>query len=151
MPGVWALVHAGASVGRYRAQVVLHNRNGMTFGPLSFGNHIPVLVCGDWKRGNRQDVLQFTVSTKEKIDHPTPKPLAAMLALIEKWTEQEWTLCDPFMGSGTTLVAAELLGRRGIGIELSPEYFDIACRRVEEAVRKREAEQAQLTLTEATA
>ncbi len=56
------------------------------------------------------------------------------------------TVLDPFMGSGTTLVAAELLGRRGIGIELSPEYFDIACRRVEEAVRKRETQEAQLTL-----
>ena len=40
------------------------------------------------------------------------------------------------MGSGTTLVACAKLGRKGIGIELDPDYFDIACRRVEEAYRQ---------------
>jgi DNA modification methylase len=40
------------------------------------------------------------------------------------------------MGSGTTLVACAKLGRKGIGIELDPGYFDIACRRVEEAMRQ---------------
>jgi DNA modification methylase len=46
------------------------------------------------------------------------------------------TILDPFMGSGTTLVACERMGRKGIGIELDLGYFDIACRRVEEAVRQ---------------
>ena len=46
------------------------------------------------------------------------------------------TILDPFMGSGTTLVACQRLGRHGIGIELDPEYFDIACRRVDQATRQ---------------
>ena len=46
------------------------------------------------------------------------------------------TILDPFMGSGTTLVACAKLGRKGIGIELDPDYFDIACKRVEEAYRQ---------------
>ena len=46
------------------------------------------------------------------------------------------TILDPFMGSGTTLVACQRLGRHGTGIELDPEYFDIACRRVDEAARQ---------------
>jgi DNA modification methylase len=46
------------------------------------------------------------------------------------------TILDPFMGSGTTLVACAKLGRKGIGIELDPDYFDIACRRVEQAYRQ---------------
>jgi DNA modification methylase len=46
------------------------------------------------------------------------------------------TILDPFMGSGTTLVACQRLGRQGTGIELDPEYFDIACRRVDEAARQ---------------
>lgn len=55
------------------------------------------------------------------------------------------------MGSGTVLVAAELQGKQGTGIECVPEYFDIACRHVKEAVRKREADAAQLTLATGTA
>ena len=46
------------------------------------------------------------------------------------------TILDPFMGSGTTLVACAKLGRKGIGIELDPDYFEIACRRVEQAYRQ---------------
>ena len=41
-----------------------------------------------------------------------------------------------FMGSGTTLVACQRMGRNGTGIELDPDYFDIACRRVDEATRQ---------------
>jgi len=46
------------------------------------------------------------------------------------------TILDPFMGSGTTLVACQRMGRAGTGIELDPDYFDIACRRVDEAARQ---------------
>ena len=46
------------------------------------------------------------------------------------------TVLDPFMGSGTTLVACAKLGRKGIGIEIDPDYFDIACKRVEDAYRQ---------------
>ena len=46
------------------------------------------------------------------------------------------TCLDPTMGSGTTLVACAKLGRKGIGIEIDPGYFDIACKRVEEAYRQ---------------
>jgi len=46
------------------------------------------------------------------------------------------TILDPFMGSGTTLVACQKLGRYGIGIEIDPDYFEIACRRVDEAARQ---------------
>ena len=46
------------------------------------------------------------------------------------------TILDPFMGSGTTLVACQRIGRNGTGVELDPEYFDIACRRVDEATRQ---------------
>ena len=45
-------------------------------------------------------------------------------------------ILDPFMGSGTTLVACAKLGRKGIGIEMDPDYFEIACKRVEDAYRQ---------------
>ncbi len=46
------------------------------------------------------------------------------------------TILDPFMGSGTTLVACAKMGRKGIGIEMDPGYFNAACRRVEQAYRE---------------
>lgn len=67
--------------------------------------------------------------------HPTQKPLALMEWCLG-FLPTAQTILDPFMGSGTTLVACAKMGRKGIGIELDPDYFDIACRRVEQAYRQ---------------
>jgi hypothetical protein len=67
--------------------------------------------------------------------HPTQKPIALMEWCLGFLPDAK-TILDPFMGSGTTLVACQRLGRQGIGIELDPEYFDIACRRVDQATRQ---------------
>ena len=69
-------------------------------------------------------------------EHPTQKPVRVMEWCIEQLPPSTETILDPFMGSGTTLVACAKLGRRGIGIELDESYFEIACRRVEEAYRQ---------------
>ena len=65
--------------------------------------------------------------------HPTQKPLEVMKWVIELCPKAD-TILDPFMGSGTTGVAAVQLGRKFIGIEREPKYFDIACKRIEQAV-----------------
>ena len=68
-------------------------------------------------------------------DHPTQKPVELMewcLGFLPDAT----TILDPFMGSGTTGVACMRLGRRFIGIEIEPRYFDIACRRIEAEHRR---------------
>jgi site-specific DNA-methyltransferase (adenine-specific) len=65
--------------------------------------------------------------------HPTQKPIALMVWCIEQAGNPQ-TILDPFMGSGTTGVAAIQLGRKFIGIEREPKYFDIACKRIEQAV-----------------
>jgi site-specific DNA-methyltransferase (adenine-specific)/modification methylase len=67
--------------------------------------------------------------------HPTQKPVALMEWCIGFIPDAE-VILDPFMGSGTTGVAAVQLGRKFIGIEIEPKYFDIACRRIEEATRQ---------------
>ena len=67
--------------------------------------------------------------------HPTQKPVALMEWCLGFLPDAK-TILDPFMGSGTTLVACQKLGRQGIGIELDEDYFEIACRRVEEAARQ---------------
>ena len=65
--------------------------------------------------------------------HPSEKPLQLMRWTIEV-VRAAGTVLDPFMGSGTTGVAAIQLGRKFIGIEREPKYFDIACKRIEQAV-----------------
>ena len=64
--------------------------------------------------------------------HPTQKPIALMLWALKMAPEAQ-TVCDPFMGSGTTGVACVRMGLRFTGIEIERKYFDIACRRIEQA------------------
>lgn len=71
----------------------------------------------------------------EPRQHPTQKPLFVMQECLNRVREAQ-TILDPFMGSGTTGVAAVQMGRDFIGIEREPKYFDIACRRIEQAQRQ---------------
>ena len=71
--------------------------------------------------------------------HPTQKPVELMVQLIAASTKEGDTVLDPFMGSGTTAIAAIREKRNFIGFELNKEYYDKACKRIK-------LEQAQLTL-----
>jgi site-specific DNA-methyltransferase (adenine-specific) len=68
--------------------------------------------------------------------HPCSRSLVHFRFLVRWWSEPNETVLDPFMGSGTTGVACATLGRKFIGIEVEQNYFDIACRRIEDAYRQ---------------
>lgn len=68
------------------------------------------------------------------IEHPSPKPLDLIMWLVETTSAQ--TILDPFMGSGTTGVACVKLNRNFIGIEINPDYFAIAQRRIADAQKQ---------------
>jgi DNA modification methylase len=72
----------------------------------------------------------------QPFNHPTPKQLGITEWCVSKASKEADVVLDPFMGSGTTGVAAVKLGRRFIGIEIDERYFDIACRRIEAATRQ---------------
>jgi DNA modification methylase len=133
MPGNTALIRAATAIGQYRDCIVLHNRNGMTLSAIAFGSYIPVLACGDWKWRAQPNLLPFNVTITEKINHPSPKPVAAMRQLIARFTEPGATVFDPFMGSGTTGVACVQTGRHFIGCEIDAGYFAIAKKRIDQA------------------
>lgn len=87
-------------------------------------------------RGNEKGFAPKSKEAKEFISsHPTQKPVEVM-----KWclgfVPDAKTILDPFAGSGTTGVACVKLGRKFVGIEIEPKYFDIACKRIEEAYRQ---------------
>ena len=68
--------------------------------------------------------------------HPCPKPIEYSMWLVSRAAKRAQSILDPFCGSGTTGVAAVKLGRRFTGIEIDPGYFDIACRRIEAALKQ---------------
>ena len=78
-------------------------------------------------------MLQEDMKNKDFRFHPTQKPVGLMTWIIEKYTEEGQTICDPFMGSGTTGVACIQTGRNFIGIEKDEKYFEIAKKRIEGA------------------
>jgi site-specific DNA-methyltransferase (adenine-specific) len=73
-------------------------------------------------------------NTPKKNFHPTVKPIALMEYLVKLVTKEGAIVLDPFMGSGTTGIACKNLNRNFIGIELDPEYFKIAEKRIQEAM-----------------
>jgi site-specific DNA-methyltransferase (adenine-specific) len=84
-------------------------------------------------QNSRQISQSISATNGERVGHPTQKPLRVMT-----WTLQQagavQTVLDPWMGSGTTLVAAKLLGRHAIGIELEERYAEIAANRLAQGV-----------------
>lgn len=74
------------------------------------------------------DFQQVKNVSGEKEDHPCQIPVALVERIIA-FIEAD-TICDPFMGSGTTGVACANAGRRFVGVEVEPRYFDIACKRI---------------------
>ena len=84
----------------------------------------------------RIKALNMVSANQDGRVHPTQKPLELMRWCIWQCKPAPQTILDPFMGSGTTGVAAMQLGRKFIGIELEPKYFDIACERIENAQRQ---------------
>lgn len=130
MTGNPEMIAVGQAIGQVQNVVVLQARNGMTRSKTGFANWFPALICGEWCWQARQNHLAFTVTLEENIPHPSPKPLSAMRKLLEKYTEPDWLICDPFAGSGTTLVAAQQLGRHFIGCDISAEYVALASKRL---------------------
>jgi len=77
-----------------------------------------------------QGMLQEAGHPKDLRQHPTQKPLGVMKWILERYSKPNDLILDPFCGSGTTCVAAKMLGRNYIGIDISEEYCEIARQRV---------------------
>jgi DNA modification methylase len=92
---------------------------------------------------NRSNVWQYPGANtfrKGRLEdlsaHPTVKPVALVADAIRDCTKRNDVVFDPFMGSGTTILAAERTGRRGYGLEIDPLYVDVAIRRWQDFTRK---------------
>jgi len=116
---------AGTGLGSWGFQCFMH---------CAFYGRDPYLAAGKGSRPTGR--YGIYPNDANKIDHPCAKPIDAMAWAVNRAALEGQIVFDPFMGSGTTGVAAIKLGRKFIGIEIEPAYFDIACRRIEEATRQ---------------
>jgi len=85
-----------------------------------------------YARGNESGFAPCVSDNAGINKHPTQKPVALMKWCLENYTNEGDTVLDPFLGSGTTAVACERMGRNCVGIEISEEYCEIARKRVQE-------------------
>ena len=85
------------------------------------------------QNGRKDSVWRFPMVPADTKVHIAAKPVALIAQLLEVFTQPDDTILDPFMGSGTTGIAAVKTGRNFIGIEIDPDYFAIAEQRIEEA------------------
>ena len=102
--------------------VYARNENGI---PLSNGDKNGVPMNDVW------DIPFLNPKAKERVGYPTQKPVLLLERIIQISTEEGDTILDAFCGSGTALVAAALLNRNGIGIDISPEAIEITKLRLE--------------------
>jgi site-specific DNA-methyltransferase (adenine-specific) len=101
-------------------------------GPWGFASFNPVLFYGKDPWAGKRPSATMVPLTDPPSDsrHPCAKPLSAMRWMVLKASREGETILDPFMGSGTTLVAAKYLFRKAIGIELEEKYCEIAANRL---------------------
>ena len=113
----------------HKPAAVSYNRMG------GFNAWEPIFTYGNVTKAKLgQDyILCNTLNLKKgpESEHPCPKPLPLMLKLVEHFSQLNDLILDPFCGSGTTCVAAKMLGRRYIGIDISEKYCEIARQRLE--------------------
>jgi len=118
-------VYIPAAVGR-------HCWGFNSFAPIAYYGKAPGL-----QNGSRPSAILSNEMARPN-GHPCPKPLGWMKWLLSHASIQGETILDPFMGSGTTGVACVRMGRIFTGIERELKYFDIACRRIEEAMKQQD-------------
>ena len=91
-----------------------------------------VKIHGEFKTKFTYYVTTKNVIDKKKYGHPTIKPLDIIQNVIINSSQKNDIILDPFLGSGSTAVACVTTGRHYIGFELLPEYFNVACKRLDE-------------------
>lgn len=118
-------------------EIVWDQRGGVAFNsqrPIPSDERIFVLGRPAAWNSIRVTTVWSIPATAQGVDHPCPFPVEVPARCIRMFTDPGMTVLDPFMGSGTTLLAAKNLGRKAIGIEIGERYCEIAAERCSQGV-----------------
>jgi site-specific DNA-methyltransferase (adenine-specific) len=138
-----------ATIEPFKWQVAWLKPAAMGRSPVGFCNWEPMLLWGNTKQSGAVDCFRACIVPDDSLEgHPCPKPLEWGLKSVECVSVPGQTICDPFMGSGTTIVAAVRLGRKFLGIEKEPKYFAIAKRRIQDALNSQPLFKEQIRQTQ---
>lgn len=134
---MWTWVLEGAEMGGVKTRnMIVWDKQQMGMGLpwrnqhelIYYGKRTPAVI----NTGKYGNVLQ--APRTGNVEHPTEKPVRLMQDLLAN--ASAGMVCDPFMGSGTTGVACQMMGRPFVGVEIEPKYFDVACERITNAQRQ---------------
>ena len=135
---LWPLDWIRNSPFRIRQEIIWQRNGSCTMNARMFAPNDERIywLAKDTHKWNQEAVSYFTVwqMASEVSEHACAYPMRLPKRCIEAVTNQNDTILDPFMGSGTTLVAAKDLGRKAIGIEIEEKYVEIAIRRLQQEV-----------------
>lgn len=122
----------------YEWVICWYKPNAMQFGKTGYSKHSLIhwySKDGGKIKGKMIDVIVDNMAQEEnKIAHPSPKNIKVIKHLVENFSDKESIIYDPFMGSGTTLLAAKELGRKAVGIEINKTYCNLAKQRLSQEV-----------------
>ena len=121
----------------YQSFAAVRNFAVMGYGKIPNAWDVGFYKCINFSGNGRNWCLSNTAGMlQDRIDHPTQKTVALIAYIAELFNAD--LILDPFLGSGTTLVAAKILGRKAVGIEISEKYCEIAAKRLSQSVMQLE-------------
>lgn len=137
----FALKQGMKSSGIVFSQMLIWLKNQPVMSMKDYISQFEVIAYGwygkhKFERSKTKNVIYHPKPARSKL-HPTQKPVGLIRKIIPNVTKYGDYIYDPFLGSGTTAVASEHLGRKCIGIELDPEYIEIILKRLEKITRKK--------------
>ncbi len=137
-----SLVQALTKLKFFITSYLVWNKNRMIFGRKDYHSKHEIILYGWMNRHkfygpkNRTTVIDYGTRNVNNL-HPTMKPLEILNQLITDGSKKEMIVFDPFLGSGSTLIACEQTGRSCYGLELSPAYCDVIIERWENFTGKK--------------
>ena len=131
-------------LGGHWSTTIIWSKDRFTLGRSDYQRQYEPILYGwkegsehSWKGGRDQgDVWNLKRPSKNDL-HPTMKPVELVERAIKNSSDNEGIVLDPFLGSGTTMIACEKTGRRCYGMELDPKYCDVIIERWEKFTDKK--------------